>query len=330
MFSQEAQLNLFEHPEYVNKEYESMIHHLPTPHLEKLQSTLNNPKLPKEDVGKIEEAIEKYHMWVSALNSVYGSTIDEIIKKMVLYLNEYKEYIDVSVIFDSKQDFLYRQKGQLKLDNTIIDDFLPRLIYKTIYSDLIGSQLRVGPVNHFCSAYFNDTMKGNGGNGELSIKTKSQGFAISRKLYLQSSHNSNFLQAKVIELNLAYIIGEFKTNLDKTMFQEASGTAKEVKSSVTGAKYFLLCEWLDMPPVNTSLTDIDEVLLLRKAKRLPKKVQKNFHSYEGRQNYRAEYVEYLQVHPFQSEMFSRLIEHIRQAIHHDLTGKENVLTQGFF
>lgn len=330
MFSQEVQLNLFEHPDYVNKEYESIIHHLPTPHLEKLKSTLHNPKLPKEDVKRIENAIEKYHMWVSVLNSVTGSSVEDVVTKMVGYLNEYKEYIDVDVIFDSKKDFLYRQKGQLKLDNTIIDDFLPRLIYKTIYPDLVGSQLNVGPVNHFCSAFFNDTLSNKDNSGEMVVKTKSQGFAISRKLYLQSSHNPNFLQARTMEINLAYIIGEFKTNLDKTMFQEACGTANEVKSSVTGSKYFLLCEWLDMPPVNTSLTDIDEVLLLRKAKRLPNSLRKHFHSYEGRQENREAYVDYLKENPFQAEMFIRLLGHIRHSIHQDFGSKDNILSQGFF
>lgn len=330
MFSQEVQLNLFEETDYLNKEYESIVHQLPTPHLEKLKSTLRNPKLPKEDVPKVEEAIQKYHMWVAALNSITGSSIKDTIHKMVRCLNEYKEYIDIEVIFDSKQDFLYRQKGQLKLDNTIVDDFLPRLIYKTIYSDLVGSRLHVGPVNHFCSAYFDDHLNNKEESGGFTIKTKSQGFAISKKLYLQTSYNPNFLQAKIIELNLAYIVGEFKTNLDKTMFQEACGTANEVKSSVTGAKYFLLCEWLDMPPVNTSLTDIDEVLLLRKAKRLPYSIRKHFNSYKGRQNCREEYVKYLKENPFQPDMFIRLIEHIRQSIHHNHKGNDKVLSQGFF
>src|SRR5258707_5790168 len=44
---------------------------------------------------------------------------------------------------------------------------------------------------------------------------------------------------------------------DKTMFQEACATAHDTKSAVAGAKYYLLCEWLDMTPVSTAPTDID-------------------------------------------------------------------------
>ena len=52
------------------------------------------------------------------------------------------------------------------------------------------------------------------------------------------------------------------------MFQEACATAHDVKAAVSGASYYLLCEWLDMTPLSTAPTDIDEILLLRKAKRI--------------------------------------------------------------
>lgn len=34
----------------------------------------------------------------------------------------------LDLIFDNLSDFLYRQKGQLKLDNSIIEEFLPWLL----------------------------------------------------------------------------------------------------------------------------------------------------------------------------------------------------------
>lgn len=57
----------------------------------------------------------------------------------------------------------------------------------------------------------------------------------------------NHLQYR--ETNIAYLACECKTNLDKTMFQEASATALDLKSTVPSAKYLLLCEWLDMTPI---------------------------------------------------------------------------------
>lgn len=52
------------------------------------------------------------------------------------------------------------------------------------------------------------------------------------------------------------------------MFQECSGTASRLKQGCPLAKYYALVEYLDMQPEDVRLTDIDNVFLLRKAKRL--------------------------------------------------------------
>ena len=144
----------------------------------------------------------------------------------------------------------------------------------------------------------------------MIVKSKDQDFAIARKLYLQSAHTSDFSDAVTEETYLAYVAAECKTNLDKTMFQEASATAHDLKSAVVGAKYYLLAEWLDMTPLSTATTDIDEVLLLRKAKRLPSNIRSDFSSRHGRQSAVKAYKEYLIAHPFQVDVFVRLCDHI--------------------
>jgi hypothetical protein len=53
---------------------------------------------------------------------------DVFLKNLVRATNEYKNFIDLHFIFSSKNDFLYRQKGQLKLDNTILEECLPFLV----------------------------------------------------------------------------------------------------------------------------------------------------------------------------------------------------------
>jgi hypothetical protein len=53
------------------------------------------------------------------------------------------------------------------------------------------------------------------------------------------------------------------------MFQECAGTASRLKQGCLIAKYFALVEYLDMQPEDVRLTDIDNVYLLRKTKRLP-------------------------------------------------------------
>ena len=53
------------------------------------------------------------------------------------------------------------------------------------------------------------------------------------------------------------------------MFQECAGTAARLKQGCPIAKYYALVEYLDMTPEDCRLTEIDNVFLLRRAKRLP-------------------------------------------------------------
>jgi hypothetical protein len=129
---------------------------------------------------------------------------------------------------------------------------------------------------------------------------------------------------------LAYVAAECKTNLDKTMFQEACATANDVKSAVTGARYFLVCEWLDMTPLSTAPTDIDEVIILRKAKRLSSNIRAKYSTVAGRANNRAGYVNFLTKNSLHKDMFCRLIEHIRTLLKNEVPVEENVLELGYF
>jgi len=210
----------------------------PTPHLDKLERALENEKLPAGDKAVLEAAKTRYHAWTDALNRVEGPP-EEILRKMVDLLNEYRFYIDVNVVFDSESDFLYRQKGQLKLDNSVIEEFLPRLIQPSVIPELKGSDVSVGPVSAFSSLFFVSSLDAPQIGGGMSIRTKDQDFAISKPLYIRASHTAGFEkgQYELKMANVAYVAAECKTNLDKTMFQEACATARDTKFAVAGARY---------------------------------------------------------------------------------------------
>ena len=300
---------------------------LPTPHGDKLQSLLTNKKLPTTDKPGLESTIERYKDWIEKLKSVRGSS-EYVTNSMVALLNEYKLHIDLALVFDSEQDFLYRQKGQLKLDNSVIEEFLPILITTILAEEIRGLGLAFGPTSSFAGLRFEESMTSVRPGAGFTIRSKDQDFAISRKLYLRASHHDDFRDAITKETNVAYIATEIKTNLDKTMFQEAAATSLDVKSIVPGARYYLLCEWLDMTPINTSTTAIDEVLVLRRAKRMSSNVRGEFSSADGRSRNRSTYEAYLNDHPLSTEPFSRYVEHIRGIVAH--TAEEEVLARGFF
>ena len=91
---------------------------LSLPHYGKLIACLENPRLPNSDKERLEEAVRKYHEWIDELESVERGKVDTV-EKLVEITNKYKRFIELDLIFDSTDNFLYRQKGQLKLDNTI-------------------------------------------------------------------------------------------------------------------------------------------------------------------------------------------------------------------
>ena len=302
-------------------------------HGEKIVAAMDSAKLPNSDKSRLEAALQKYDEWIIALEEADAPTVDELIEKLVGLLNEYKFYIDIDLIFDSSEDFLYRQKGQLKLDNTVIEEFLPIFVRKCILKEFGKCDVEVGSQTAtFSSAYFASSLSSPAIGGGLSIKTKDQDFSMSRTLYLRSSYTPTFDAEKTVTVttHLGYVMAELKTNLDKTMYQEASATAHDVKLAVTGAKYYLLCDFLDMTPISTATTDIDEILIVRKAKRISSNVRKEFSTFAGRQAHRTWYIDFLTNNPYSADIFKRFVDHIFSQMKNEDLIEESVLDLGYF
>jgi hypothetical protein len=301
---------------------------LPTPHGDKLRALVQNEKLPTEDRPRVEQAVARYEEWLQQLKAVRG-TYEEIVASQVSLLDDYKRYVEVDLVFDSDNDFLYRQKGQVKLDNTIVEEFLPILV-TTALADQIQSYdlLSFGPTTCFSGIRFESSIMNRQPGGGMHLREKDHDFAISRHLFIQTSYQPDFQESVTAETHIAYVAAECKTNLDKTMFQEAAATALDVKTAIPGAAYYLLCEWLDMTPISTSTTAIDEIIILRKAKRLPSNIRGEFNTAAGRRQNRAVFTEYLADHPFSIGTFSRFLNYIRKLVSDDT--EDDVLTRGYF
>jgi Bpu10I restriction endonuclease len=316
----------------VNKGETTSLSTYPTPHFEKLKATLASDKLPADDRPQIEKAIENYERWIANMDVIMNSDEppQQKLRNMVDTLNQYRIRMDIDLIFDSANDWLYRQKGQIKLDNSIIEEFLPRLVHPSLIPEISQMHVYVGPVEAFSSLWFDSSLVRPEKAGGLNMRTKNQDFAISRPLYLRASHSPDFQDAIEQSTHLTYIAAECKTNLDKTMFQEASATARDLKTAIPGAKYLLLCEWLDMKPISSGTTHIDQVLLLRKAKRISSNIRGTFSTYKGRQAAKAAYIEFLNSHPYRLEVFEIFMSSIRQLLTNDPLDEETVLERGYF
>jgi hypothetical protein len=243
---------------------------LKNPHREKLLAAIANPKC-KNDIPILKEAEKAYNNWIKDINSL-TSTGKQKVFEMVNTLNEYKDYLEVELIARRGSPFIKRQKGQLKLDNSVIEEFLIHLIDPSIISRLPSFELEVGPQTAFMSLSFRPAgISKLDDKPEVVLKLKDQDFTIGKTVYYKFSSDSKFDESKTEEgkLFLAVLAVECKVNYDKTMFQECAGTASRLKQGCPISTYYALVEYLDMNPEDCRLTDIDNVFLLRHAKRLP-------------------------------------------------------------
>ncbi len=302
----------------------------PTPHGDKLRELPTNLKLPPHDQQRVQEALVRYYKWLDDMRAVL-LTGDEKVRRLVQLTNEYKKSVELDLIWDSEADFLFRQRGQLKLDNSIVEEFLPFLVDRAIIPELEGKKYCVGPRNAFASVYFVTSLLHPSRGGGLQFRTKDQDFTVGQEVYIRSSLDCSFSPSSTVDHKtyLAFVAAECKTNLDKTMFQEAIATAHDLKVAVSGAKYYLLCEWLDMTPISTTGTDIDEVLILR-GKRISSNIRAEFSTYQNRVSRREWYEKFLDSHPIQDHVVLRFVGHLRTLFAPGNNDEGEVLTRGYF
>lgn len=240
------------------------------PHKDKLLAAINNRKATV-DVDVLREAYSAYENWISQMRALTTSG-DQFLEDLVRLLNDYKNYLEVELIARRGSDFLKRQKGQLKLDNSVIEEFLPYLVTPKLLSNLPTSyELETGSQTSFMSLSFCPSSIRTLDRPQIMVKEKDQDFAIGKSVFYKFSTDQSFSTNTTIDgkLFLAVLAAECKVNYDKTMFQECAGTAARLKQGCPISKYYALVEYLDMQAEDTRLTSIDNVFLLRKCKRLP-------------------------------------------------------------
>ena len=242
-----------------------------TPHKDKIIAAISNPKC-FSDRSLLEEVLIKYTDWSNATKSL-ESKKRERVDQMVDLLNDYKNYLEVDAIAKRGSPFLKRQKGQLKLDNSVLEEFLIYLVDDNVIDGLpTDFKVDCGPHTAFMSLSFHpEGIASLNKKPSIILKHKDQDFTLGRKIHYKFSSSPEFevQQTTVGQIYLSVFAAEIKINYDKTMFQECAGTASRFKQGCPVAKYYALVEYLDMLPEDCRLTDIDNVFLLRKTKRLP-------------------------------------------------------------
>ena len=271
------------------------------PHGEKLDAALRNPKCSDRDRALLAEARQQYDRWIAAMQSLTTAG-DERVRQMTTLLNDYKDTLEIELIARQGSPFIKRQKGQLKLDNSVLEEFLVHLVHPAIIEGLPENlELTVGPTRAFMSLSFRPVdLAGLAGRPRLVMKTKDQDFVIGKNIHYKFSPHVDFPAETTAagSIPLAVLAAECKVNLDKTMFQEAAGTAARLKQGCPYAQYYVLNEYLDMVPEDSRLTAVDNVYLLRHARRLP----------FSRRNVYEEVRHHRAAHPIDANVILRFVE----------------------
>lgn len=192
-----------------------------------------------------------------------------------------------------------------------------------------------GPQSSFAGLTFDSPFLPLNAGGVL-LKKKDQDFAVAKTHTIIVKDEpildepSAKLSTMTFSLKVSHFATEIKTNLDKTMFQEAAQTSGELKRAVPGARYVLLCEYLDMTPITTKLTSIDEVIVLRKAKRMNSNVRDSFGTSSGRQSKRELFINFIERNPLHVSSFKRFIEHLNECFPEKESTENMVLERGYF
>ena len=86
-----------------------------------------------------------------------------------------------------------------------------------------------------------------------------------------------------------------------------------------------------MEPIDTSSTDIEEVIILRKAKRLGSNFREGLSTVSGRAEARKSYIDYYDAHPIDLGSLQRVLEHIQKVYPEALKlDEEKILERGYF
>jgi hypothetical protein len=294
----------------------------PTPHKDKLLAALENPKCGPEDRKLLRQALERYKQWVKSVSQVKSRGKERVVE-LTRLLNQYRDFLEVELLAKSESAFLIRQKGQLKLDSSVIEEFLIQLVDRRILEGLPDFELEIGPQTAFMSlAFIPANLSVLGGKPPVEVKEKDADFALGKTIYFKFSPDPNFDTEKTSQgkLMLAVLAAECKVNLDKTMFQEAAGTAARLKQGCPISRYYLIVEYLDMEPEDCRLTAIDNVFLIRHARRLPSE-KRNKYEEVKRQH---------ELHPIDPEVIWRFCQEMQNFVKAVWYEPTKVLERGSF
>ncbi len=205
----------------------------------------------------INIVLPAYEKWKRINETLKGYT-EEIVKKRVQSLNEYKNKIE-----------LVEFSAQTKFHSSVIEEFLYYL-----FKDLINGlnnlsqekqKIALGGIRAYTNLYFApENLKSFIKKPYMRINVKDQDFAIYKKIKITADGESK-------EVNVPVVSIECKTYIDKTMLEGSIATAEKIRNGNPYCLFLVVSEWYDVSyEVDPAYSRIDQIYILRKEKRKTK------------------------------------------------------------
>lgn len=206
----------------------------------------------------------RYDQWKLANNALIGPTStasnndSAIIAKRVKLLNDYKDFLD-------QQHYAETFDSRSNLHSSVLEEFMYYLFRDFVLG--ISENALIGKSHSFKDVFFRaPSYKEMIKAPHAMVETKNHDFAIGTSVKAtMKCRGSETTEER--DWDIPAIAIECKTYLDKTMLQDASTAADQLKQKNPNAMYIVVAEWLKLTEsVNLKKYKIDQIYVLRKQK----------------------------------------------------------------
>ena len=210
------------------------------------------------------EIRERYNQWKSANEELVGPTADagandsEIIAERVRLLNDYKEFLD-------QQHYAEKFDSRSNLHSSVLEEFMYYLFRAIVRG--ISTTALIGKSHSFKDVFFRaPSYKEMVKTPHALVEIKDHDFAIGASVKATMKCEGS-VTAEEHNWDIPAVAIECKTYLDKTMLQDVSTAAEQLKQKNPNAMYIVVAEWLKLTEsVNLKKYKIDQIYVLRKQK----------------------------------------------------------------
>lgn len=212
----------------------------------------------------LAEIRARYDIWKAENEKLTGPTKDEddlddlVVAERVALLNDYKEFLD-------QQHYAEKFDSRSNLHSSVLEEFLYYLFRDLVKS--ISDNALIGKSHSFKDIFFRapnykEMVKSPNALIEIKDHDFSIGCSISASMECKGAGSP-----EEHTWDIPAVAIECKTYLDKTMLQDVSTAAEQLKQKNPNAMYIVVAEWLKLTEsVNLKKYKIDQIYVLRKQK----------------------------------------------------------------